>query len=420
MASKRVAVEVADLSKRYMISSQEKHRYLGDALLEKLKNPFAKPAREEFWALKDVSFEVEPGDVLGVIGRNGAGKSTMLKILSGIAEPTAGEIRLYGKVGSLLEVGTGFHPELTGRENVFLNGTILGMRRKEVLEKFDEIVEFSEIGKFIDTPVKRYSSGMYVRLAFAVAANLTPEILIVDEVLAVGDAQFQAKCLGKMRDIAKGEGRTVFFVSHNMAAVRALCSKAAMLKQGRLEYFGDVDHAIELYGATALFSADTIVGRSQVLNEGIVLDRITVNGAETPDISVTPNDLTVEIVIQGRASRTLRARLGVVMMDSNAMPLGHFGEGLDTGVSPMVEAGPFEWRAHVRLPDNLNEGRYPVSLGIAEHNVQTYVSVESAFYLHYEGTPTGTGDPLRYSDGYGMLMLDGSVSRTEPVGETVR
>jgi lipopolysaccharide transport system ATP-binding protein len=201
---------------------------------------------ESFWALDDVSFDVSQGEVVGLLGRNGAGKSTTLKVLSRITEPTRGRIELRGRVASLLEVGTGFHAELTGRENVYMNGTILGMRRREVTAKFDEIVAFSEIEKFIDTPVKRYSSGMYVRLAFAVAAHLEPEILVVDEVLAVGDAEFQNKCLGKMNDVAHS-GRTVLFVSHNMASMRALCTRAIVLNKGRLEMDGAVEPAIRAY-----------------------------------------------------------------------------------------------------------------------------------------------------------------------------
>ncbi|TWU55223.1 ABC transporter ATP-binding protein [Rubripirellula reticaptiva] len=201
---------------------------------------------EEFWALNDVSFDVNAGEVVGVIGRNGAGKSTLLKVLSRITEPTRGRVKLRGRVASLLEVGTGFHPELTGRENIFLNGAILGMARREIRTKFDEIVEFSEVERFLDTPVKRYSSGMYVRLAFAVAAHLDPEILVVDEVLAVGDIQFQKKCLGKIGEVAKG-GRTVLFVSHNMGAVSSLCDRCVMLRAGRVELAGPVRDVISHY-----------------------------------------------------------------------------------------------------------------------------------------------------------------------------
>ncbi|MGQ9652450.1 MAG: ABC transporter ATP-binding protein [Thermodesulfobacteriota bacterium] len=203
-------------------------------------------AREWIWALKDVSFEVKKGDVVGIIGRNGAGKSTLLKILSRITEPTQGRVEMCGRVASLLEIGTGFHPELTGRENVYLNGAILGMRKVEIDRKFDEIVSFAELQRFMDTPVKRYSSGMYVRLAFAVAAHLQPEILLVDEVLAVGDTAFQRKCLGKMGDVAQ-EGRTVLFVSHNMAAISSLCSRALLLQGGEIRVDGDTDQVVEEY-----------------------------------------------------------------------------------------------------------------------------------------------------------------------------
>ena len=202
---------------------------------------------EEFWALKDISFTINAGDVVGVIGRNGAGKSTLLKVLSRITEPTRGRVRISGRVASLLEVGTGFHAELTGRENIYLNGTILGMNRREIKKKFDEIITFAEVEKFLDTPVKHYSSGMYVRLAFAVAAHLEPEILIVDEVLAVGDAQFQKKCLGKMQDVSQREGRTVLFVSHNMAAIATLTKSVILLKSGEVEYSGDAREGIDLY-----------------------------------------------------------------------------------------------------------------------------------------------------------------------------
>ncbi len=240
-------ITVENLGKKYTLRHHQREQYtaLRDVLANSVKSlgkrilsPFTThsssltASQEDFWALKDVSFEVKQGDRIGIIGRNGAGKSTLLKILSRITEPTTGSIRIKGRVASLLEVGTGFHPELTGRENIFLNGAILGMGRAEIKKKFDEIVDFAEIEKFLDTPVKRYSSGMYVRLAFAVAAHLEPEILIVDEVLAVGDAQFQKKCLGKMEDVSAKEGRTVVFVSHNMAALMNICTSAILLEGG--------------------------------------------------------------------------------------------------------------------------------------------------------------------------------------------
>ena len=238
-----VAIKIEGVSKKYTVGKQKENSLRG-SFGGLLKSAAAKG--EEFWALKDISFEVNKGEVIGVIGKNGAGKSTLLKVLSQITKPTEGRIEINGRVASLLEVGTGFHPELTGRENIFLNGTILGMSRKEVKAKFDEIVDFSGVDKFIDTPVKHYSSGMYVRLAFAVAAHLEPEILIIDEVLAVGDAEFQKKCLGKMKDVAE-TGRTVIFVSHNMAAVEKLCSKCFLLNHGNLEFSGSVIETVSKY-----------------------------------------------------------------------------------------------------------------------------------------------------------------------------
>ncbi len=249
-----IIIKVEHISKSYILKHQNTESYtaLRDVITNKAKGLFKPSSKvsniksEEFWALNDVSFDVNRGDRLGIIGRNGAGKSTLLKVLSRIVTPTKGRITIDGRVASLLEVGTGFHPELSGRENIFLNGSILGMSRDEIKSKFDEIVAFSEVEKFLDTPVKRYSSGMYVRLAFAVAAHLDPEILIVDEVLAVGDAEFQKKCLGKMKDVSS-QGRTVLFVSHNMSAVRNLCDKAILLNKGCVHKQGAVDVVMDEY-----------------------------------------------------------------------------------------------------------------------------------------------------------------------------
>ena len=247
MSSKQIAISVRGLSKAYRIA-QEKESTLAETLLKRARHPFRRRASKTFWALKDVSFNVAKGEIIGVIGRNGAGKSTLLKILSRITEPTVGQIKLYGRIGSLLEVGTGFHPELTGRENIYLNGAILGMAKAEIRKQFDEIVAFSGVEEFLDTPVKRYSSGMYVRLAFAVAAHLEPEILIVDEVLAVGDAEFQKKCMGKMQNVAR-TGRTILFVSHNMAAISNLCTRGIYMESGQLVCCDEVDKIAKLYTA---------------------------------------------------------------------------------------------------------------------------------------------------------------------------
>ncbi|QDV66368.1 Teichoic acids export ATP-binding protein TagH [Rosistilla carotiformis] len=246
--SSDIAIRIEGLSKSYRLNSQSggNNRNLREAFLYRLKHPLQRGTSEDFWSLKNIDLEIKRGEVVGIIGRNGAGKSTLLKVLSRITEPTAGRIELHGRVGALLEVGTGFHPELSGRENIFLNGAILGMGRSEIKKEFDAIVEFAGVDKFLDTPVKRYSSGMYVRLAFAVAAHLNPEILIIDEVLAVGDAEFQKKCLGKMQEVAAG-GRTVLFVSHNLLAVSQLCTSACLLAGGGLAASGTTLDVLQRY-----------------------------------------------------------------------------------------------------------------------------------------------------------------------------
>lgn len=256
--SGNVALDVQGLSKRYKLGTRQPYRRLGESLVRLAKSPFKPKAafrsRETLWALKDVTFQIEEGEILGVVGANGAGKTTLLRILSKITLPTEGRAEVFGRVGSLLEVGTGFHPELTGRENVFLNGAILGMPRKEIAAKYDEIVAFAEIPEFMETPVKHYSSGMRVRLAFSVAAHLEPEILFIDEVLAVGDAAFQAKCLGKMEEVAGG-GRTVLFVSHNMGMITSLCTKAMLFEHGRISMEGEPQEVVEAY-LSAGYSSD--------------------------------------------------------------------------------------------------------------------------------------------------------------------
>lgn len=296
-------IEVTTIGKKYKIT-HERGSYIAlrDVLTNALRHPFAFLKRaakqtlgidtEVFWALQDVSFAVQKGEVVGIIGHNGAGKSTLLKILSQITPPTTGEIRLHGTVGSLLEVGTGFHPELTGRENIMLNGAILGMKKSEIVRKFDEIVAFAGIEQFLDTPVKYYSSGMYVRLAFSVAAHLEPDILIVDEVLAVGDAEFQKKCLGKMREITKTDGRTILFVSHNMDAIRRLCTKTILLEKGRVVAYGDTDTVIEQYtqrttsDGSHRWVRDTEVDRETPLVPE-VFEVVHENGAHTVRIQAT-------------------------------------------------------------------------------------------------------------------------------------
>jgi lipopolysaccharide transport system ATP-binding protein len=292
-------IKVEQVSKKFILDheSQERYTSLRDVMARKAKGilkrkqdvPAKTSTKEEFYALKDVSFSINKGDRVGIIGRNGAGKSTLLKILSRITEPSAGRITIRGRVASLLEVGTGFHPELTGRENIFLNGAILGMTRNEIRKKFDEIVAFAEVEKFLDTPVKRYSSGMYVRLAFAVAAHLEPEILVVDEVLAVGDAQFQKKCLGKMEQVSQSEGRTVLFVSHNMSSVLSFCNLGVWLKSGQVHMTGNSVNVINSYLASQSSNQSLywIRNSSQFSDPAFTLNRFFISRDVEPDISNT-------------------------------------------------------------------------------------------------------------------------------------
>ncbi|MGG6239023.1 ABC transporter ATP-binding protein [Nodosilinea sp. AN01ver1] len=307
-------IRVENLGKKYIIGHQQQERYtsLRDVLSRQAKgitqlfNPKSRvhtPNLEEFWALKDVSFEVKQGDRIGIIGRNGAGKSTLLKILSRITEPTEGRISIKGRVASLLEVGTGFHPELTGRENIYLNGAILGMSKVEIRRKFDEIVTFAEVERFLDTPVKRYSSGMYVRLAFAVAAHLEPEILVVDEVLAVGDAAFQKKCLGKMEDVSK-EGRTVLFVSHQMAAIEKLCEQGIFLRNGKVEFLGNQNETITQYLKGITSKPSSLRSRLDRRGNGEVrIIAIEIKDTEGNVLEVAASGQTIDLYFYFEASK---------------------------------------------------------------------------------------------------------------------
>ena len=314
-----VTIRIENLSKSYILRhSGEGYVSLRETITKKIQRTFQQtknivttshieksPRKEEFWALHDVSFEVQQGDRIGIIGRNGAGKSTLLKLLSRITEPTKGRISTKGRIASLLEVGTGFHPELTGRENIYLNGALLGMHRAEIKKKFDEIVDFSEVEKFLDTPVKRYSSGMYVRLAFAVAAHLESEILIVDEVLSVGDLQFQKKCLGKMEDVSRGEGRTVLFVSHNMGTINQLCNKAILLKSGKTTDIGQTADIVRKYMKSGTVNGQ--IEKSSVfgtLIPFIEFTQVSINGISSNDIYISPSS-EIKITIKGNCKSDL-------------------------------------------------------------------------------------------------------------------
>jgi lipopolysaccharide transport system ATP-binding protein len=391
-------IQVENLGKRYRIRHQrEGQRYvaLRDVLADKVKSLFCRNGQaqngeqqpiEDFWALRDVSFEVKQGEVIGIIGRNGAGKSTLLKILSRITEPTAGRVKINGRVASLLEVGTGFHPELTGRENVFLNGAILGMRRAEIKKKFDEIVAFAEVEKFLDTPVKRYSSGMYVRLAFAVAAHLEPEILIVDEVLAVGDAEFQKKCLGKMSDVSR-DGRTILFVSHNMAAVERLCASGIMLAGGRVVFEGSADASIKRY-MQGLAEAPLSVSKP---NSRPGDGRARIRAIKCPPFLESGDCLEITLDIEVRQPiRNPDFRIGLYPLGGSC--ICSFGSSL-----LKEKIGPLENDAKVTLrtdPLPLNFGTYTINISISE-GALTPVLIDrienAASFEVATGDPFGTG-----------------------------
>jgi lipopolysaccharide transport system ATP-binding protein len=379
-------ISVEHLSKKYRITHQgqrQQYATLRDVLAAKSKNMLdrlkpgktgdsnglsTRSTKEDFWALKDVSFEVQPGEVLGIIGRNGAGKSTLLKILSRITDPTEGRVTIRGRVASLLEVGTGFHPELTGRENIFLNGAILGMHRAEIRQRFDEIVAFAEVDKFLDTPVKRYSSGMYVRLAFAVAAHLEPEILIVDEVLAVGDAKFQKKCLGKMQDVSTKEGRTVLFVSHNMTAVQSLCRHALMLERGNLLTDGPVTTVVARYLQEAQGPTEEKHWKDPTSAPGNDLIRIK-------RVRVLPDDDSEDGLLTMQTPLRIEAEYWVIKPNTLTHITYHLLN--DQGITVLTSGcraamrEPGIYRSACQVPANLlNSGGYFLKLLIVENENQ--------------------------------------------------
>lgn len=345
-------IRVENLSKKYKLGeSKQPYSTLRESLVETLKSPFKSFQKSDeessFWALKDINFEIFPGEVVGIIGRNGAGKSTLLKVLSRITEPTNGKIELYGRVASLLEVGTGFHPELTGRENIFLNGAILGMKRSEIVRKFDEIVDFAEVEKFIDTPVKRYSSGMYVRLAFAVASSLEPEILIVDEVLAVGDADFQKKCIGKMKDVSES-GRTVLFVSHNMNSISNLCSKCVLLQSGRIIYQGETSKVIQKYLTVSK-------------NWEMEFEKEVIKYA-----SIKQRDNLIEINAKFIHDKPIKnPKFGFVIRDKYGYPVCGTNSQFDFEQDQSFEGNAGQYKIIIKQP-KLQNGNYKLTLGFSD------------------------------------------------------
>lgn len=422
-----IVIKVENLSKSYIIGHQRQEGYTSlrdvmadsaKSLAHRLTHPFTRHAsrvtdsQEEFYALRDVSFEIKQGDRVGIIGRNGAGKSTLLKILSRITEPSSGRITLKGRVASLLEVGTGFHPELTGRENIYLNGAILGMSRVDIKRKFDEIVAFAEVERFLDTPVKRYSSGMYVRLAFAVAAHLEPEILIVDEVLAVGDTQFQKKCLGKMEEVGK-EGRTVLFVSHNMPAIQNLCSRSLLLDQGELIFSGKINETIEVYlNRTGITGKPTSPGTFD-LNERVnpnghelIAQRLTLRGTSEPKGEFEMGtDMTIEIDVLGLSSRT-SAEVGFIIKDKHGKWLTSVNSGMLGGLSKFQRSNSEKFKFKINAL-NLTADNYFIDISIAQRGVGRIDYVEHAGMFSVIPTDIyGTGYELSAYFGYFYLNTE--------------
>lgn len=390
------AIRVADLSKKYQIGSRHKqYSRLGDQVMDAMLSPFRRVGNllrgksssaadldEVFWALKDVSFEIKHGEIMGIVGHNGAGKSTLLKILSRITEPTAGYADVFGRVGSLLEVGTGFHPELTGRENIYLNGSILGMRRTEIDRKFDEIVDFAEVEQFIDTPVKHYSSGMYVRLAFSVAAHLEPEILLIDEVLAVGDVAFQRKSLGKMENVSQ-QGRTVVFVSHNMNALQRLCPRSILLDHGRLLAQDDTSRIIEQYLAVASTKSagpNSWIDLTEQKRDGMGTIRFTSASYSGDDPALryypyTHGAMEVSMKLFSKSKKSVGS-LAVIIFDRYGTKLVN-ADTLSFGKSIDLQEG--ENTVKLKIDQlHLNPGLYTLGLWVADPPLEIYDYIPSA------------------------------------------
>ena len=353
------------------------------------------------WALRDIDFKVEQGDVVGIIGKNGAGKSTLLKLLSRVTGPTTGTIRAHGRIGSLLEVGTGFHQEMTGRENIYLNGAILGMTRREIDRKLDEIIDFSGCERYIDTPVKRYSSGMTVRLGFAVAAFLEPEILVVDEVLAVGDAEFQKKAIGKMKDVSTGEGRTVLFVSHNMGSIRQLCTRGIVLDKGSVIYDGNTADAIGLYMRERTHEGS--VEDKMIINNPLVhIDSVMLNGSTGNHIYVSPENNWFDVHISGSLDKEQKLSLELMLRDHAGAPLFFFSPHHND--SPLLPKGSFELDYRITLPNGLTKGLYYGGMEIVNSMTSCHVNLHSSFIVESEGVTMPSGYVM--DNKYGSVILN--------------
>ena len=355
---------------------------------------------EFVWALKDINFSVEQGDVVGIIGKNGAGKSTLLKLLSRVTAPTVGEINVCGRIASLLEVGTGFHPEMTGRENIYMNGAIMGMTKAEVTRKLDEIVDFSGCERYIDTPVKRYSSGMKVRLGFAVAAHLEPEILVVDEVLAVGDAEFQKKAIGKMQDVSKGQGRTVLFVSHNMAAVRSLCQKGVVLRDGMTDFIGTADEAINHYLDSSTPQAEEQKLMTECIQECksfLKISEIQINNTPYNSTSLAQGQEVLDVLIKGKTQEPMKCDIKLIIKKQDGTPMACYMEGRYKGHLYDIQPGDFTINRHIRLPKYMADGVYTIDMFLCEPNRQHFFQAPNCQTIRIEGFYDQYAHPIKLS-----------------------
>lgn len=357
-----------------------------------------KGSSDYVWALRDISFKVEQGDVVGIIGKNGAGKSTLLKLLSHITSPSTGTIRYNGRIASLLEVGTGFHPEMTGRENIYMNGSIMGMTKKEITRKLDEIVDFAGVERYLDTPVKRYSSGMTVRLGFAVAAFLEPEILVVDEVLTVGDAEFQKKAIGKMNDVAHSEGRTVLFVSHNMAAVKNLCTRGVVLENGGLVFDGSTEDAVNYYlQNNTHLEHGLITDYIDMLASYIKVEKIEINRTPYTESTIVSNQEYLEVLFEGITTEPFKANVQLKFFNMNEVPMATFSEGAYKGVVEDVPIGHFSLRRKIRLPRYMSKGDYVLEFEVNQHgqnSVQRCLWAKRCANVHVDGSMEQFGHSL--------------------------
>ena len=415
------AIEFNNVSKQYKLGlvstktlSHDLNRWWQTKILGK-EDPYlkigsvndrsTKADSDYVWALKDIDFKVEQGDVVGIIGKNGAGKSTLLKLLSRVTNPTTGTIRARGRIASLLEVGTGFHPELTGRENIYMNGSIMGMNKAEITRKLDEIVAFSGCERYIDTPVKRYSSGMTVRLGFAIAAHLDPEILVVDEVLAVGDAEFQKKAIGKMQDVSKGEGRTVLFVSHNMASIKALCNSGVLLENGQVKQVGDINNIIDTYvNSGSIVTDSNILENISIKDSNLIIDSIKVNNQISNSITLQWPNRDIKVEVEGKYDGKINMDLELSLLTDTEMLVAKRAQSLSSGETLLVDSGKFKIKETITLPHSFTNGSYRLNIQLTHPKVSYLAEMKNFVKIDVEGnyTPQGISIDQKY---FGLLYL---------------